>query len=60
MNERDEAILRLGRIEQKLDNALEKLLDHERRIRRTEYSIWAGTGIMVAVSAMAHKLGISA
>lgn len=46
---REDVIDRLARIEEKLDSALEKQKDHERRLRRGEYSLWGAGGLMTAI-----------
>lgn len=51
-----EALIRLGRIEEKVDGLHGKLSakldDHEQRLRRSEYSLWTGAGILAAAAAL--------
>jgi len=57
----DDTLIRLGRIEEKVDGIVsrldEKIADHERRIRHNEYSTWFGGGIMTAFAAVLAKIG---
>jgi hypothetical protein len=59
MDERSEVLARLTRIETKLDAALKVQGDHETRIRRNEYSLWTGAGVIAAASAFLYKFGLT-
>jgi hypothetical protein len=48
----EEVVVRLTRIEDKLDSALGVQKDHEDRIRGVEQKFWIGTGGVSAVSAL--------
>lgn len=43
---------RLVRIETKLDSTLDRLDDHEKRIRRTEYVSWSASGAVALLAAI--------
>lgn len=51
----EESLIRLGRIEGKLDDLVErvdgKLKDHEARIRRHEYTMWSVSGALAVIGA---------
>jgi hypothetical protein len=58
----DDTLIRLGRIEEKVDSLHDRLLgridDHERRLRRSEYTLWTGAGVFTAVAAYLTKAGL--
>jgi hypothetical protein len=52
----EETPVRLARIEEKLDQALDKLVDHENRVRFLERALWVAFGMASLLGAIGQDV----
>lgn len=54
----EDSLIRLGRIEGKVDMILDHIKDHGKRISAVETKVWWAGGAMAVLGAVASKLGL--